>query len=167
MPEGTKVDDLYKKLRAEGKSEALATGRPPKGRENVARPGKLDPEGNPPYSVYDAEGHLVGYIWKKTAQDIHKGNIASIDDQKGEIRLKTKFTNSVKIFPGTREEAMKKYPSKMILEDAGQVWIFDSVKDYDNYRQGIKNSHFEAGRQRAMNAIKEMRANLISAADLL
>jgi hypothetical protein len=49
MPEGTKVDKLYKKLRAEGKSEesaariaqsvtgeALATGKPPKGKENMA-----------------------------------------------------------------------------------------------------------------------------------
>ena len=48
-PEGTKVDELYKKLRAEGKSEesaariaqsatgeALATGRPPEHKENCS-----------------------------------------------------------------------------------------------------------------------------------
>ena len=51
MPAGTKVDDLYKKLRSEGKSEesaariaqsvtgeALSTGRPAKRKENRAFP---------------------------------------------------------------------------------------------------------------------------------
>ena len=127
MPEGSAVDKLYKKLRAEGKSEesaariaqsvtgeALATGKPPKGQENSEPTERTFSVG---LKMKDGTEKVVRLSFKHTPGHGSYGNRI-----KGEVERQ---------FPGARI-----LESREVLQNSFPA--------------------FERGRQRALNAISRI-----------
>ena len=42
------------------------------------------------------------------------------------------------IFDEYREDVIRKYPSKMVLEDGGKIHVFDSAEEFEAYRNGAE-----------------------------